>query len=149
MGRRVDLDATTTQLIKSEQQAYPGFGQMIKNKTKRVEEAFYLPFLGQAFLKTPKCLGCNMGWAKSDLEALNGFDEDYTYPGYGEDSDIEFRGKRAGLAVFSMRYKAIQFHLDHARPNRENEVSNSQLLFEERKKREDVRCKNGLEKLAN
>jgi hypothetical protein len=48
-----------------------------------------------------------------------------------------------------MRYKSIQFHLDHARPNRENEVSNSQLLFEERKKREDVRCKNGLEKLAN
>jgi len=149
MGRRVDLDATTTQLIKSEQQAYPGFGQMIKNKTKRVEEAFYLPFLGQSFLKTPKCLGCNMGWSKSDLVALNGFDEDYTYPGYGEDSDIEFRGKRAGLAVFSMRYKSIQFHLDHARPNRENEVSNSQLLFEERKKREDVRCKNGLEKLAN
>jgi hypothetical protein len=122
---------------------------MIKNKTKRVEEAFYLPFLGQAFLKTPKCLGCNMGWSKSDLVALNGFDEDYTYPGYGEDSDIEFRGKRSGLTVFSMRYKAIQFHLDHARPNRENEVSNSQLLFEERKKREDVRCKNGLEKLAN
>lgn len=148
MGRRVDLDPITTKTIKSGEKSYPSFGQMIKNKTTRVEEAVYLPFLSQTFLKTLKCLGCNMGWSKVDLINLNGFDEDYLYPGYGEDSDLEYRGKRAGLSVFSMRYKAIQFHLEHARPNRENEVSKSQQLFEERKKREDVRCVNGLVKLS-
>lgn len=149
MGRRVDLDADTSQMIKSGKKSYPSFIQMIKNKTTRIEEALYLPWLKQSFLKTPKCLGCNMGWSKVDLQYLNGFDEDYRYPGYGEDSDIEFRGKRAGLAVFSMRFKAIQFHLYHTRPNRESEVSLSQKLFEKRKTREDFRCINGLEKISN
>ena len=74
-----------------------------------------------------------MGWHKEDLFALNGFDEDYTNPGYGEDSDIEWRAKKTGIEAYSVRYNAIQFHLDHTRPNREEKVSNSRALFEQKK----------------
>jgi hypothetical protein len=77
-----------------------------------------------------------MGWHRSDLIKLNGFDEDYSYPGFGEDTDIEYRGHKAGLEVFSMRYKAIQFHLDHSKD-----------LFMSKKSRADFRCANGIEKI--
>ncbi len=147
MGRRIDLDPVTTHMIKSGKTIYPGFFSMIKNKTTRVEESFYLPRLSQRFHSIPKLLGCNMGWHRSDLIKLNGFDEDYNYPGYGEDTDMAWRAQMAGIGVFSVRYKTIQYHLDHERPNREKEVSKSQLLFEEKKKCSDFRCLNGLEKL--
>lgn len=146
MGRRIDLDKTTTDRIKTGELIYPSLSSMIINKTTRIEESIYLPWLPQRFHSKPKLLGCNMGWFKADLLNLNGFDEDYTYPGYGEDSDVEWRAKIAGMDVFSVRYKAIEYHLDHTRPNRENEVSKSQLLFDEKKKRNDFRCINGLEK---
>jgi GT2 family glycosyltransferase len=147
MGRRIDLDKTTTAKIKFGQLLLPTFWGMLKNKTTRIEESFYLPFLSQKMLKTPKLLGCNMGWHKADLFLLNGFDENYTFPGYGEDTDIEFRAKLAGIQPFSMRFKAIQFHLDHTRPGRENEITRSQQVFENTKRRSDFRCQNGLEKL--
>lgn len=147
MGRRIDLDSITTKQIKSGEATYPSLSSMLQNATKRVEEAFFLPWLPQRFHSNPKLLGCNMGWHKSDLIRLNGFDEEYQNPGFGEDSDIEWRAKNAGMEVFSVRYKAIEYHLDHTRPNRENAVSKSQALFEEKKKRKDFRCVNGLEKL--
>lgn len=147
MGRRIDLDKKTTATIKYGQLLFPKFVGMLKNKTTRIEESFYLPFLPQKLLKTPKLLGCNMGWHKADLFLLNGFDENYTFPGYGEDTDIEFRAKKIGIKPFSMRFKAIQFHLDHERPGRANEISRSQQLFEETKKRSDFKCKNGIQKL--
>lgn len=144
MGRRIDLDAKTTKNIKAGQ-LLPSRFQMVRNKTTRIEEGFYLPFI---HTKKSRCLGCNMGWHRSDLIRLNGFDEDYTFPGYGEDTDMEFRAKQAGMEFFAMRFKAIQFHLDHSRPNRENQVSKSQLLFESKKNRTDFRCCNGIEKLS-
>lgn len=145
MGRRIDLDPITTQCIKTGQQLFPSTIQMIRNKTTRVEEGFYVPFVT---VKKASCLGCNMGWHRSDLVRLNGFDEAYTFPGFGEDTDMEFRAQRAGIQSYSMRFKAIQYHLDHSRPDRENQVSKSQLLFESKKKRADFRCENGIEKLV-
>lgn len=133
MGRRIDLDPKTTALVKDDTVTRPPFITMIKNGTTRVEEFFYLPWLPQRFHSRPKLIGCNMGWHKEDLFALNGFDEDYTNPGYGEDSDIEWRAKKAGIEAYSVRYNAIQFHLDHTRPNREEKVSNSRALFEQKK----------------
>lgn len=149
MGRRIDLDPLTTKKIKSGELKYPSFLSMLKNSTKRIEEAIYLPNLPQKFHSKPKLIGCNMAWYKADLIRLNGFDEDYINPGYGEDSDIEFRAKLVGMEVFSVRYKAIEFHLDHARPDREEAVSISREMFEEKKNRTDFRCLNGLEKLKD
>lgn len=143
-GRRIDLDKDTTAKIKEGSLLIPSFFGMIRNKSTRVEERFFLPLSRSTKVK---CLGCNMGWHRSDLIKLNGFDEDYSYPGFGEDTDIEYRGHKAGLEVFSMRYKAIQFHLDHKRPNREDEVSHSKDLFMSKKSRADFRCANGIEKI--
>lgn len=145
IGRRVDLDPKTSQKIRKGLLTTPSFGEMIRNKSIRVEESFFLP----GFAKKGKghLLGCNMSWHKSDLILLNGFDETYTNPGFGEDTDIEFRAKKAGLEPRSTRFRTIQYHLFHERPDREDLVTISKHQFFEKKNREDFRCQFGLETL--
>jgi glycosyltransferase involved in cell wall biosynthesis len=41
---------------------------------------------------------CNMGYRRSVLEELGGFDEGFRWP-YGEDTDLAWRAKRAGASV--------------------------------------------------
>lgn len=147
VGRRVDLDSKTSAAIKIGEIITPTFSTMYKNKTTRIEESFFLP--GFMRKNKPKLLGCNMSWNKSDLLRLNGFDETYETPGFGEDTDIEFRAKKAGIIPFSTRFRTIQYHLFHERPSREDQVSISKALFFERKKREDFRCQKGLETLIS
>jgi GT2 family glycosyltransferase len=85
-----------------------------------------------------------MGWHKSDLLALNGFDTDYQNPGFGEDVDIEWRALKLGLKSYSMRFKAIQYHLEHTRPNRSNLVEIGRKMLDEKIKIGLARCINGL-----
>ena len=54
-------------------------GLMIKNKVIR---NFYLK--GE-----PRIVGCNFSLYRETIEKINGFDENYEGPGFGEDADIE------------------------------------------------------------
>ena len=84
--------------------------------------------------------GCNYSVAKSDLLAINGFDEDYE--GYGrEDTDIEIRLTNLGLMIKSLKGLALQFHVWH--PRREFTPKNDDRLEIVRSSKK-VRCKNGL-----
>lgn len=145
ISRRVNLDETTSRKIRNGEKTIPSYREMIANKSTSVEESFPLWSLLQR--KIVPLLGSNMGWHKADLIRINGFDETYVTPGFGEDSDIEFRAKKAGIVPFSTRYKTIQYHLFHERPNRENLVKISKDQFLEKMKREDFRCQFGLETL--
>ncbi|MFM7663832.1 MAG: glycosyltransferase [Bacteroidota bacterium] len=147
-GRRIDLDAKTSNQVRQFGLHQLGLFRMVRNRTKRVEEAFYIPSPLISSKKSPKLLGCNMGWCKSDLIALNGFDMDYTLPGYGEDTDIEFRALRSGMTAKNMRWKALQYHLHHERPDREIDISTSRNLFEQKQEIGYFYCENGLSNLA-
>jgi hypothetical protein len=58
--------------------------------------------------------GCNYSVAKSDLETINGFDEEYE--GYGrEDTDVELRLINLGLKIKSLKGLALQYHVWHPR----------------------------------
>ena len=148
-GRRVDLDAKTTSEIKNKGASNLGFWKMFSNKTKRIEEAIYLPFHSFYLNKPVKLIGCNMGWCKKDLLALNGFDMDYMHPGFGEDTDLEFRANLLGLKSKNLRWKAIEYHLDHNRPEREIAVNQSKNLFESKKEIGYYFCENGVNTLYN
>ena len=79
-GRRLDLDEKTSTLVREKGNFMIQRLRMLKNGTKRVEEGFYFRLIRSP--KKPRLLGCNMGWYRQDLEALNGFDMDYTLPGF-------------------------------------------------------------------
>jgi glycosyltransferase involved in cell wall biosynthesis len=58
-------------------------------------------------------LGSNFSLYKSDILKVNGFDERFTEPAAGEDTDIEARLRRLGMEVKTVRNRAIQYHIFH------------------------------------
>jgi glycosyltransferase involved in cell wall biosynthesis len=83
-----------------------------KYKCQELIASLYIPWL------KPKnktgIWGCNWAVHKSDMLQINGFDEDYTLPGYGEDRDIEWRLQRSGVLSKQIKHRVIQYHLWHA-----------------------------------
>ncbi|OLZ11685.1 glycosyltransferase family 2 protein [Sulfobacillus thermosulfidooxidans] len=54
--------------------------------------------------------GCNMAFRKSALLHVGGFDERYTRSAFREDTDISFRIRKAGYAIW-FNHKAWLYHL--------------------------------------
>ncbi|MBU2019250.1 MAG: glycosyltransferase [Bacteroidetes bacterium] len=147
MGRRVMANSKISRSIRNGQLITPSFFSLLFSNSKHIEEGLYAPWISAKHKPNPHLLGCNMGWHKTDLLHLNGFDEDYKYPGFGEDVDIEMRAMWAGLKKYSMRFKAVQYHLHHERPDREDQIDFSKVIFKVKKEKGQFRCENGLSKL--
>lgn len=78
-------------------------GVYIRNKSAR-------RFLNRAMKGV---LGSNFSVHKSDLEAINGFDERYEAPAVGEDSDIELRFIWNNVKIRMVKNMAVQYHIHH------------------------------------
>ncbi len=92
--------------------------------SRDVEKGIYLqsPVLRRMLnRKSRGILGCNFSLFKSDLLAINGFDERYQRPSIGEDSDVEYRLNLNGIKVRSLNYMAVQYHLSHPPSERPQE----------------------------
>ncbi len=116
------------------------------HKTRYAEDGIYLKnkfFRNKILNKTATLSGCNFSLHKSSLLKINGFDENYTGPGIGEDSDIEYRLKLSGAELKSVRHIAIVYHIFH-RQTLENNYNIE--YFKKVQEAGEFRCKNGLEK---
>ncbi|MBN1633682.1 MAG: glycosyltransferase [Ignavibacteria bacterium] len=116
------------------------------HKTRYAEDSIYIKnkYLRKKILNRAAVLtGCNFSLPKELLLKINGFDENYTGPGIGEDSDIEYRLNLAGAESRSVRHLAIIYHVFH-RATLEN-IENKEY-FEKVKQKGEFRCKNGIEK---
>jgi len=58
-------------------------------------------------------IGCNMAFWRADLVAVNGFDEEYSGWGTGEDSDLGTRLYHLGRPRKFVYGRALTFHLNH------------------------------------
>jgi len=150
-GRRVMLsERISSQLFKNKKLSSLNFLKLFITRCKRIEEGLYLKIIPQRFKKkdSGRLLGCNMGILKSDLIAINGFDEDYSAPGGGEDSDIEWRLQALGSVEFySMKYRAIVYHLYHEERLTAAMEIKMLAIVEQKKQKGLYICKNGLQKL--
>ena len=85
----------------------------------RMEHMFHIstPTFRRLLLKDRErfILGCNFSMHKADLLAVNGFDERFLYPGYGEDIDLWYRLGRDGVRTLSRRGLLIEYHCFHKR----------------------------------
>ena len=88
-------------------------------------------------------IGCNMGFWREDVLAVNGFDEDYTGWGTGEDSDIGTRLYHLGRLRKFVYGRAITFHLDHPKLPRPHHAASLARLAETIAQRK-IACVNGL-----
>jgi glycosyltransferase involved in cell wall biosynthesis len=149
-GRRVMLsEKISSRLLVNKKTSSLNFFNLLITGSKRIEEGFYLKIIPQYLKKkdSGRLLGCNMGISKSDLMAINGFDEDYISPGGGEDTDIEWRLQALKpISFYSMKYRAIVYHIYH-------EERFSTAMENETRKKVELKiqqglfiCKNGIEK---
>ncbi|MGE4456627.1 MAG: glycosyltransferase [Arcobacteraceae bacterium] len=95
--------------------------------------------------KKTHLVGCNFSCFKSDLEKINGFDEDFTMPTTGEDTDIERRMELYGIKMKSCRNAAIIVHLYHKKVF-DDEISKQTLELMNAKGNQFI-CRNGIMKL--
>ncbi len=95
--------------------------------------------------KEPTLMGCNFSMARSLLEEINGFNEDFI--GYGgEDTELECRLRRAGARFRWVRHLAIQYHLYH--PVRAGNQANVAALERTLASAQTV-CANGLRRISD
>ena len=151
-GRRVNLsDKFSAQLLQKKDLGMLNFIKLLLAGCNRIEEGLYLPGIPQKYIekKEARLLGCNMGIYKEDLIAINGFDEDYNFPGGGEDSDIEWRlEKLSNVTFYSMKFKAIVYHIWHQERFTEEAGEKSYQDLMNKIKQGFYVCKNGIKKMA-
>lgn len=112
-----------------------------------LENSVYIPFSIGKHKPYRQIWGCNWGVLKSSVLSVNGFDEDYTQACAGEDLDIDWRLKAAGLKIRSVKHMAIVYHLHHT-VNYDLQVQHSmEALMSDKINSGHIRCLNGIEKL--
>ena len=90
-------------------------------------------------------IGCNMAFWRDDLVAVNGFDEDYTGWGTGEDSDIATRVYHLGRRRKFVYGRAITFHLNHPQAPRGHHAASLARLAATIAS-DKIRCEHGLDR---
>jgi cellulose synthase/poly-beta-1,6-N-acetylglucosamine synthase-like glycosyltransferase len=151
-GRRAEMSARWTSAL-TEDAVRSGrferigpreFLESWRGSAARVEEAlrFESRWIRRILHSTARgILGSNFSVAREHMLAINGFDEEYDGPGFGEDTDIQFRLALLGLRFVSLRYSAIQYHMHHpltSIPRRSIE------LYEQKRSAPRLRCRYGL-----
>jgi glycosyltransferase involved in cell wall biosynthesis len=113
---------------------------------KSIGAGIYLPFKKNIDKQHRRILGCNWGIMKTNILKVNGFDEDYNCAGVGEDFDIDWRLKKSGLRIKSMKGKAIVFHLFHKPNYKPSDTEYVENLMAEKKITGISFCENGINK---
>lgn len=151
LGKRVKLSESISKSIKHSDISVFDLQKMLPKLLlchkgcRYVDEGFVLfPSSDKEFRKVKNLTGCNFSLSKKSLIKVNGFDEDYTRPAVGEDLDIHWRLKAAGLQMFSVRNRAVMFHLYH-RSNWCSQEENVSMMKDKISKG-DWYCSNGLDK---
>ena len=84
--------------------------QARRRLTQKTFHAFWYHLLRLSMY--PRLTGSNIGVWRSDLEKINGFDENFV--GWGlEDRDLQLRLSRLGLRVRSILSRTVAYHLWH------------------------------------
>ena len=141
-GRRVMLDSSTSdKLIKSKNFKLLSIFRLMFTKTKHLECAIRLPFLISS--RKSGVLGCNFSVLKEKMIAINGFDEDFTRPLYGEDTDVARRLCLIGVKLKCSKFQTIQYHLYHPLKGRDEDWKIGREFYAKKVIEGKSFCKNG------
>ena len=159
-GRRANLDDKTSKQIregklapeKLEKTYWLYYLQRIFSSDEHVEQGISLNPQGwiyKTFLKNRRrnaeLLGAHIACYKEDIMKINGFNEEYAAY-QGEDVDLNWRFKAAGIQILSCKNTALVFHLFHPKgPIIETTQKDpDMLLMEKEMKLNRFKCVHGL-----
>ena len=108
------------------------FWWSVKRRVTHLERGVRLPEFMVACLSKKHwgIVGCNFSVAKTDLLAVNGFDERHNFPWGAEDSDLQRRLQLNGVALKSLVQQACLIHFDGSffgRKDQQNEYDLERL----------------------
>ena len=157
-GRRVELGAQYSAKLRAkeisskelEKNYFKHYFSLMRDNTRRYEEGIkFNKFFHKLKYKdkVSHILGCNFAVNRQDMLNINGFNEDYTSPSVGEDTDIEFRLIKTGCVIKPVRNLANVFHLFHESKYSSADHENSTKIYNKIKERNEFVCKNGIKKL--
>ena len=128
-GRRCELSQALTQKILKKRGNYKiQLFDLIFPYSKAWTEAIYFPFMLTLKKRKLRLLGSNMGFTKEIIFKINGFNEDYTGAGIGEDSDLQWRFLKVNAKYKASKNIIIQYHLDHGRAGRGYSQNGEEIL---------------------
>ena len=158
-GKRVKLGQTqTNQIFKDITKITELLPQLLKQiffnqgESKYADEGIFInPYLPLSvitrFRKIRLLKGCNMSFSKETALLINGFDEDYTRPAIGEDTDLSWRFAGVGVKHISVRNLAVQYHLHH-QESWHDQTENAKIRDTKRNQNLFI-CRNGITKHEN
>ena len=115
-GRRVEVQREDVPTAEQIWEHGLGLGPMrllslwLRGRANLIEHGLVLPVSQNIGYRG--ILGCNFSAWKSDLQRINGFNAEYTGPGW-EDTDIDYRLRLAGVRVQTLRHKIVEYHVEH------------------------------------
>lgn len=89
-------------------------------------------------------LGCNMSFFRSDLLAVNGYDESFEGWG-GEDLDLSFRLRNLGVGRRYLKFCGLAYHLWHREAPADHSSANHRKAYEHKEKG-TVKIREGLDR---
>ena len=131
-GRRVMLSEKLTEKIyQFKNLSKLNLCDFLLHGCKRIKYGLYLPFT--AVKPRGGMWGCNWAIYKQDLESIDGFDEQYTKAGIGEDVDVEWRLNQRGIFFNSVRHHCLVYHLHHESNYSDDDVAFNQAILDQKK----------------
>ncbi len=144
-GRRAMISEAFTQKILAENSiAAINYFSLLKSGGQWMAAAIYIPWKINQHKQHRRILGCNWGVTKVNILKVNGFDEDYQKAGVGEDFDIDWRLKKLGIKCFSMKNKAIVYHMHHPPNYSAQDTAFVEQMMENKIKAGEYFCSNGI-----
>ena len=116
----------------------------LAGKAKCIEHGMLLPEMFESSRRA--ILGSNFSIAKTDLERVNGFNEEAEGAGGWEDADVDLRLQLAGVKIRDLKNLVIQYHVMHR--ERVTNTVESQKRYDEMRAQRVVRAPRGLAEIA-
>lgn len=161
-GRRVNLGKRFSKLLRKHklgfhilEKFFPAFYPLLlidggthleQGFSFRPQGWFYRNLIAKRRKKEVNLLGCNFSCYRSDMLAIDGFDECYGHTAVADDTDLQWRFKAYGLNLKSCKMAANVFHLHHGARLCRDVDSNAELLkMNHRKHQNNYHAKKGID----
>lgn len=144
-GSRVNIQKEyLTVLFQNDVIDFKLFSKGIKKRTRTLHIPLFSRFFKRRSDLPDKFRGCNTSFWKSDIVAVNGYNEDFK--GWGrEDSELIVRLINNHVAGKRIRYRGILYHIFHDENSRENLYVNN-TIQQNSIVNNSFWCKNGIDK---
>ncbi len=157
-GRRLNLPADFSKEMREgnllswefEKSFWKYVPQLMSDKESRFKQGIYLNpkgllyrLLFESYQRSSAILGCNFACFRSDMIAINGFDESYGESAVSDDMDLDWRFRAYGLQLKSCKNAANVFHLHHKAYDR-GDASAQVAQMREKESQQEYVCEQGL-----